>query len=90
MLPKRGLSPSNPSNKPPMPPDLPLRAILLAAVSTPEQATDDKISIPHQISLAEAAAALHGWQIMEHLIIAGYSRYYFTVSAAAAAVRLKT
>lgn len=54
------------------------RAIVWAAVSTREQADDEKASIPAQVADAERLVAAQGWTIVDTLIVPGHSRgkYY--------------
>lgn len=55
----------------------PLRAILLTAVSSPQQATSDKESLETQERDLRALAAREGWEIVDVLRIPGHSRRYF-------------
>lgn len=52
------------------------RALIVAAVSTPDQATEDKASIPRQLEDCRRACEIHGWQIAEEIVIPGHSRNY--------------
>ena len=53
-----------------------MRSALIAAVSDPHQATDDKFSIPSQLESLRAAAAVRGWDVVAEVTIPGQSRYY--------------
>ena len=55
----------------------PLRAILLTAVSSPQQATSDKESLEMQERDLRALAAREGWDVIDVLRIPGHSRRYF-------------
>jgi len=53
-----------------------LRCIVWAAVSTPDQATDEKESIPAQIEQARETIQERGWyEVAEPLVVPGHSRY---------------
>lgn len=52
------------------------RAVIVAAVSTPAQATEDKGSIPHQIMSCEECCQRNGWEIVATVQIPGHSRNY--------------
>jgi len=52
------------------------RTIIWAAVSTPDQATDQKQSIPAQIEAARKTIQERGWyEVAEPLVVPGHSRY---------------
>jgi DNA invertase Pin-like site-specific DNA recombinase len=52
-----------------------LRCIIWAAVSTPQQANDQKESIPAQIEQARQVITQKGWQeVAEPLVVPGQSR----------------
>lgn len=52
------------------------RTIIWAAVSTPDQATDEKESIPAQIEAARKTIQERGWyEVAEPLVVPGRSRY---------------
>lgn len=51
-------------------------ALSLAAVSTPDQAADDRESIPYQLSTNRAAIEREGWRLYGELILPGMSRDY--------------
>lgn len=53
-------------------------ALILAAVSTPEQAADDKQSLETQERDLRAIAEGRGWQVMGVLKIPGFSRSYYS------------
>ena len=57
----------------------PKRALLVCAVSTPEQAKDDKESLPAQERELTAIAEREGWDIVDVVRIPGFSRSYFTL-----------
>jgi DNA invertase Pin-like site-specific DNA recombinase len=66
----------------------PLRALLWLAVSTPEQAKDEKQSLTAQNDDCKAACEAHGWTVVDVLLIPGFSRrfldlYEFARAAAA-------
>lgn len=53
-----------------------LRSIIWAAVSTPDQATDEKESIPAQIEQARNTIQERGWyEVAEPLVVPGHTRY---------------
>jgi len=53
-----------------------LRCIVWAAVSTPDQAKDEKESIPAQIEQARKTIQERGWyEVAEPLVVPGHSRY---------------
>lgn len=54
-----------------------LRAILGCAVSSPEQAQDEKQSLETQERLLREVAAREGWDVVDVLIIPGFSRRYY-------------
>jgi DNA invertase Pin-like site-specific DNA recombinase len=53
-----------------------LRAVIWAAVSTPEQAEDEKESLPAQRRDLLRACEEHGWQVIDILEVPGFSRRY--------------
>lgn len=53
-----------------------LRAVIWAAVSTSEQADDDKASIPDQLERAERFCHDHNLHVVARLIVPGHSRKY--------------
>lgn len=57
-----------------------LRAIIWAAVSTPSQATDDKVSISQQVVEAEAIAKKNGWIVIDTLVMPGHSRRFYSLA----------
>lgn len=59
--------------------DKPLRAIIWCAVSTPEQAEDAKESLPAQEKELRALAERHKYEIVDVLIIPGFSRDYLDI-----------
>lgn len=67
----------------------PLKALIWAAVSTIEQADDDKFSLDVQIADAQAIADKNGWKIVDVIRIEGHSRNYRTLAKLAAAARSK-
>lgn len=65
-----------------------LRAIIWAAVSTKPQADEDeKFSLPKQLEDGRAAAARHGWDVIDELIVPGHSRSYRSLDVLAADAR---
>jgi DNA invertase Pin-like site-specific DNA recombinase len=64
----------------------PLKAVLWCAVSSEEQAADDKISLLKQESDARAVCVTHGWQIVDILRMK-HSRDYVDVHECAADMR---
>jgi hypothetical protein len=64
-----------------------LPAISWAAVSTAEQAEDDKASIPTQLETNRINAAREGYYIVDEIIVAGQSRYHDTIAECAVAMR---
>lgn len=62
-------------------------AISWAAVSTAEQAEDDKASIPTQLETNRLNAAREGYYIVDEIIVAGQSRYHDTIAECAVAMR---
>lgn len=64
-----------------------LKALILAAVSTLEQADKDKFSLDAQIADANALAEKNGWHIIDTIRIEGHSRNYRTLAQLAAAAR---
>lgn len=67
----------------------PLRALVWSAVSTLEQADDDKFSLDAQITDAQSIAATNGWAIIDTIRIDGHSRNYRTLAKLADAARKK-
>lgn len=61
-----------------------LRAILWVAVSTGEQAADDKASLPIQERDQRAIAASNEWQVVDVLRVPGHSRRYIDIHECAA------
>lgn len=57
--------------------DRPLRAVLWCAVSSAEQAADEKASLREQERELRELANCEGWQIVEVLIVPGFSRRYY-------------
>jgi site-specific DNA recombinase len=57
------------------------RAAIVAAVSTPEQAREDRESIPEQLADCREACARHGWNVVREIVIPGHSREYWTLDA---------
>ena len=57
---------------------LPKRALILASVSTPEQAADEKQSLDAQERDMREIAARYNWQIFDVLRIPGFSRDYIS------------
>lgn len=55
------------------------RAILVAAVSTPGQATEDRESLPEQLAEDRAAAARLGVEVVAEVTIPGHSREYWSL-----------
>jgi DNA invertase Pin-like site-specific DNA recombinase len=54
-----------------------LRAILGCAVSSPEQAEDEKQSLETQERLLREKATAEGWEVVDVLVIPGFSRRYY-------------
>ena len=52
------------------------RALLVAAVSSPEQATEDKVSIEDQLAVERDWCAGHDSEIVSEVVIPGHSRWY--------------
>jgi hypothetical protein len=63
------------------------RTIIWAAVSTLEQADDDKFSLDAQIADSMAVAEKNGWQVVDTIRIEGHSRNYRTLAELAFAAR---
>lgn len=67
----------------------PKRCIIWVAVSSPEQAADDRESIPDQIRRQQERADRNGWLVIDQIVIEGFSRRFYTFAefaeAAAAA-----
>ncbi len=55
--------------------DYHFRVLIVAGVSSPEQAADDKYSIPQQLADARELCARRGWAVVREIIIPGRSRY---------------
>lgn len=53
-----------------------MRALIVAAVSTPHQAAEEKFSIPSQLAACREVCALRGWRVTGEIIIPGHSRNY--------------
>ncbi len=51
-----------------------MRAAIWSAVSSEEQARDDKTSIPNQLARGHAVAITNSWQVITELVVDGYSR----------------
>lgn len=64
-----------------------LRAILWCAVSTTQQATDERASLPQQEEAARAVCTQNAWQIVDILRVPGHSRRYVDIHECAAAMR---
>jgi hypothetical protein len=71
-----------------IPHDQALRAILWCAVSSERQAEDEKASLEEQERLLRERAGQDGWQIVDVLIVPGFSRRFYNlpelISASAA------
>lgn len=55
----------------------PARVIHFAAVSTAEQATDERDSIQEQLRRLRENSAANGWQVVDELIVPGHSREFY-------------
>lgn len=55
--------------------DYRFRVLIVAGVSSPEQAADDKYSIPQQLADARELCARRGWIVVREIVIPGRSRY---------------
>jgi len=53
-----------------------MRALIVAAVSTEAQATENHYSLEQQIANCRSACEARGWQVAEEISIAGHSRNY--------------
>jgi len=53
-----------------------LRAVIVAAVSSAEQATEEKDSIPGQLTACRQTCKRRGWNILAEIAIPGHSRNY--------------
>lgn len=53
-----------------------MRVAIVAAVSTPGQATDEKYSIPQQLTTCREACQARGWTVVAEVSIPGHSRNY--------------
>lgn len=60
-------------------PQKPLRAILWIAVSSTEQAKDEKDSLPAQERDLRALADREDWTVIDVMIVTGFSRRYYTI-----------
>lgn len=60
-----------------------LKAIILVAVSTPEQAKDETQSLETQEKELRAIAEARGWQVVDVLSVPGFSRDYITLEECA-------
>lgn len=56
-----------------------MKAIIWAAVSTKEQASETKGSIQSQIAQARALCKERGWRVVDELIVPGFSRNYIDI-----------
>ena len=56
------------------------RAVIVAAVSTPEQAAADRESLPEQLRDCREACERHGWRITREIVIPGHSREYWSLA----------
>lgn len=65
------------------------RAIILCAVSRPEQATLDKVSMRQQEIDGRAVCEQHSWHVADVLRLPGYSRNFFTIADLAEYARNK-
>lgn len=54
----------------------PLRAVIVAAVSTAAQAEEDKASIPQQLAAGRETCAARHWNVVAEISIPGHSRNY--------------
>jgi site-specific DNA recombinase len=52
------------------------RALIVAAVSSSQQATEDKASLPEQVAGGEAMCEARGWNVVGRIVIPGHSRNY--------------
>lgn len=59
-----------------MPNDKPLRVAIFASVSSPQQAEEDKDSLPSQIRDGRAWAEARGWRVVAVYEVPGHSRQY--------------
>ena len=57
------------------------KAAIWAAVSTRQQAADDKVSVPAQLTRAHALCAVRGWRVVAELAVKGHSREYTSLDA---------
>jgi DNA invertase Pin-like site-specific DNA recombinase len=64
-----------------------LRAVGWAAVSSKSQAEDDKFSLEKQEADIRSLCQRNNWQLIALLRVSGFSRDYFTMAEAAAAMR---
>ncbi|MFA4972587.1 MAG: recombinase family protein [bacterium] len=53
-----------------------MRAVIVAAVSTGAQASEERYSIPQQLDLCRGMCAQRAWQVVGEITIAGHSRAY--------------
>lgn len=65
------------------------KAVLWCAVSTKEQAEDDKFSLDNQEAESRALAAENGWTVAAVLRVPGHSRNYIDIHELAADARAK-
>jgi len=63
------------------------RVLGWVAVSSEDQAADDKASIPEQITLIERWCADHNAQLVEMLVLPGFSRSYYSLAQLAKAAK---
>lgn len=70
-----------------MPQSTKLKALVWAAVSTIDQAEDDKFSLDAQIADSRAIAEKNDWHIIDEIRIEGHSRNYRTLDKLAAEAR---
>ena len=54
----------------------PLRAVIVAAVSTASQVGEDKASIPQQLAACREVCTARRWNIVAEIVIPGHSRNY--------------
>jgi len=62
----------------------PPRAVLWIAVSSRDQAADDKVSLADQERRSREACAREGWQVVDVLTVPGHSREYIDIHECAA------
>lgn len=56
----------------------PKRVVVFCAVSSDEQASEGKMSIPDQLARQRERAAVNGWLITDEIVIEGFSRRFYT------------